>query len=270
MSELSLDILLLSETKTRQYYSYTSEGHLVILSGNNKDPHAGVGAIITPRLRPYLADVVQINPRILHLLFKKQGGNVHVVGVYGPHSGLDFEDVRQQFWDILDEHLSCIPHPEPVYVLGDFNVRFQAQHRHDQGVTGPYTYGKGSRYIDHNASSNRSLCIKHMSSLNMVEAASYKTPNPLEHITFRDKAAPPADWSQFVLDPLILQQVYSKMHHQLGEEFAKTTALIARSYLHHLSHRPVNVHLLYGWFGRQREVHLSLAGRLGMDAGRRG
>ena len=231
MQTHNLDVLFLSETRTRQYYSYLSEQHLVILSGNHLEPNAGVGAIVSPRLRPHLSDVIQLSPRILHLFFKKKGGNMHLLGVYAPHSGLDFEQVRQPFWEQLEDHIAAIPQPEPVYVVGDFNVRFQATHKHDNGVTGPYTYGKGPRFIDHTATSNRSLCIKHMSSLNMVEAASYKTPTPKDHITYRDKAAPPADWSQFVLDPMILQQFYSKLTTTFEGDVARQLGLQIRSYL---------------------------------------
>ena len=107
------------------------------------------------------------------------------------------------------------PQPEPLYVTGDFNVRFQAAHPKDQGVTGPYVYGKGKRRLDHTASSNRSLCVRTMQLLDMVEIASYKSPNPVHHITYKDKAAPPTDWSQFVLDPLILQQFYHHLTHSM-------------------------------------------------------
>ena len=186
-----LGVLMLNETRSTSYYSYLSEQHLVILSGNTKDKYAGVGAIVHPQLRQHLADVVQVSSSILHLVFNKQGGKVHVVGVYAPHSGHDLEQVRQPFWDSLDEYLTTIPQPEPVYLTGDFNVRFQAQRPRDLGVTGPYTYGKGKRYIDHTADSNRSLCIKTMQLQNMVEVASYKTPLPVQHTTYRDKAAPP-------------------------------------------------------------------------------
>ena len=230
MQEHNLGILLLSEAKSTSYYSYTSEEHLVVLSGNKRDRHAGVGAIISPSLRPYLMDVVQVNSRIIHFSLKKQGGNIHVIGVYGPHSGLDFEEERSPFWDTLEEHISKIPQPEPVYVTGDFNVRLQASHKNDQGVTGRFTYGKGPRFIDHNATSNRSLCIGSMGRLNMVEVASYKTPSQIHHITYRDKAAPPKDWSQFLLDPLIMQQVYDKIHYTC-EEFALGVAAQVRSFL---------------------------------------
>ena len=190
MQEHKLGILFLSETKSTSYYSHTSDNHLDILSGNNKDRYAGVGAIIAPQLRPFLMDVIQISTRMIHLTFKKHGGNMHIIGVYGPHSGLDLEAERIPFWDKLEEHVAKIPQPEPVYVTGDCNVRFQASHRNDQGVTGRFTYGKGPRYIDHNANSNRSLCVGTMGRMNMVEVASYRTPNPIHDITYRDKTAP--------------------------------------------------------------------------------
>ena len=74
MAEHNLDLLMLSETKSTSYYSYTSEQHLVILSGHNKDKHAGVGAIVHPRLRPHISDIVQVNSRIIHLKLNKRGG----------------------------------------------------------------------------------------------------------------------------------------------------------------------------------------------------
>ena len=74
-----------------------------------------------------------------------------------------------------------LPQPEPIYLTGDWNVRFQA-HKNDQGVTGPYVYGKGKQFIDHTASSNRTLCVKAMQRLGCSEVASYRTPNKVHHI----------------------------------------------------------------------------------------
>ena len=170
IAEHNLDVVMLSETKATSYYSYSS----------------GVGAVIHPRIRPHLADVLQLSSRILHLVFHKKGGRIHVVGTHGPHSGHDYETTRQPFWQQLEEHVSKIPQPEPVYLVGDFTVRFQAQHANDHGVTGPFTYGKGGAHIDHSAESNRSLCVKTMQQLDMMEVTSYKTPLPIHHITYRD------------------------------------------------------------------------------------
>ena len=230
-SEHSLDILLLSETRSTSYYSYTSEKHMVmILSSNYQDKYAGVGAIISPKARPHLLDVIQDSSRILHLAFKQQGGNFHIIGVYAPHSGLDYDEVREPFWDRLEQKINSIPSPEPVYVTGDFNVRFQARHRKDEGVSGPFIFGKGPSFIDHHFQSNRSLCIRTMSTCNMVEAASFKTLNPIQQITYKDKAAPPPDWSQFLLDPLPPQQVYAKLQEYM-DHTAIEIAARCRSYL---------------------------------------
>ena len=136
----------------------------------------------------------------------------------------------ETFWQQIEDRLSKIPQPEPVYLTGDFNVRFQAAHKLDEGVTGPFTYGKGPQFIDHNASSNRSLCIQAMKLSNMVEAASYKTPNQLHHITYKDKAAPPKDWSQLVLDPTPMQQLYDKLFRQMDQD-ALVSAANIRSFL---------------------------------------
>ena len=64
----------------------------------------------------------------------------------------------------------------------------------------------------------------------MVEVTSYKTPNLLQQITYRDKTAPPKDWSQFVLDPIGIQQFYDLLHHNL-QEYALVTAAHVRAYL---------------------------------------
>ena len=230
MKEHNLDVMFLSETKSTSYYSYTSEQHLVVLSGNNKDKHSGVGVIVSPDIRPHLADIVQVNNRLIHIILNKRGGRIHLLGAYAPHSGHDHDTVRQPFWESLEEYVAKIPQPEPVYLTGDFNIRFQAQHKHDEGVTGPFTYGKGSQAIDHTAQSNRSLCVRTMLLLDMLEVASYKTPNPVHHITFRDKTAPPKDWSQYVLDPLIMQQVYSELHRVMPSQSLEVAARV-RSFL---------------------------------------
>ena len=230
MQTHNIDVLMLTETRSHSYYSYQSEGFLVILSGNKLDRFAGVGAIVAPRLRPHLLDVIQVSSRIIHLAFKMQGGNFHTVGAYAPHSGLDFEAIREPFWEQLQDHVSNIPQPEPVLVTGDFNVRFQAKHRNDGHCLGPFVYGKGPSFIDHSASSNRTLCRSFLHNQNLVEAASYKTPDLLKHITYRDKAAPPSDWSQFVLDPIPLQQIYTKLEVRLGE-LALDVSSKVRAYL---------------------------------------
>ena len=225
MKEQRLDVLFLSETKSTSYYSYLSEQHLVILSGNTKNKHAGVGAIISP----HLLDVIQRNPRLIHLCFKRQGGNIHLLGAYGPHSGLDLETGRIPFWDTLEDCISKIAQPDR-FTLQETLMFASKLPTRMMKVTGPFVFGKGPRYIDHNADSNRSLCVRSMQRLDMLEVASYKTPVLTQQITYSDKTAPPKDWSQFLLDPLVMQQVYDKIHFSMVE-YSLSTAANIRSYL---------------------------------------
>ena len=71
MKEHNLGLLILTETKSTQYYSYNSEGYLIVLSGTCKDKYGGVGAIVAPWMRPALLDVLQVSNRIIQLSFKK-------------------------------------------------------------------------------------------------------------------------------------------------------------------------------------------------------
>ena len=64
--------------------------------------------------------------------------------------------------------------------------------------------------MDRSPDPNIQLCMKHVKSLGRVEVASYKPTTPLDHVSYRDKRAQPPDWTQFVLDPLTLQQCYAK------------------------------------------------------------
>ena len=73
MEEHNLDVIMLSETRSTSYYSYTSENHLVVLSGNTRDKHAGVGAVVHPRVRPHLADIVLVSNRLLHWYLTGRG-----------------------------------------------------------------------------------------------------------------------------------------------------------------------------------------------------
>ena len=186
MKEHHPGLIILIVTKSTQYCSYNSEGYLIVVSGTRKDKRGGVGAIVAPWMRPALLDVLQVSSRIIQLSFKKRGGNFHVIGTYALHSGLDFEEVRDHYWESLEAQLEVIPQPQPVYITGDMNVRFQAKHRRDGDVLGPFVHGKGAPYIDHTATSNRSLCIKMMQRNNMVEVASYKTPKMIQQITYKD------------------------------------------------------------------------------------
>lgn len=230
MVDQNLDILFLTETRSTSYHSFQSGGFLFIINGSHQDKFAGVSAVLSPQTRSHLKCVQQISPRLLHLVLRAHSGDHHFIGAYAPHAGLDFHRVREPFWVDLEKLLSCIPMPQPVFILGDFNIRLQGR-RHTEGeILGPFVFGKGKQFANTEATSNRTLYLNFLQQNEACDVMTHKTGNPLHQISFKDKAPPPIEWSQFIFDPLVMQQVYAKFQTTFGDD-ALEIAYTIRSYL---------------------------------------
>ena len=208
MSKQSLEVLFLTETKSTTYYTYNSQSHLFIINGSPHDKYGGVAAIIAPAFRPFVKDVYQHSSRILHLVVACKSGDCHLIGVYAPHDKLDFETVKEPFWLLLQEVLDQIPQPEPVYILGDLNVRLQGRKPADQDSLGPHVYGRGKQYAKTGPERNRNLYMNFLQSTESCDAMTFKCPNLLEQVSYRDKTPPPQDWGLFALDSVRLLQFW--------------------------------------------------------------
>ena len=231
MSERSVDVLFLTETHNKSSYNFNSEAHLFIHNGSKKDPYGGVSAVISPRFRPHIKDVVQHDSRILEIILGSTSGDIHLVGVYAPRDKHQ-DDVKDQFWNQLEQILQTTPQPEPIYVLGDFNVRLQGRSHKEQEVLGPHIFGRGYSFANTREHSNRSRYVALLHAASFKDALTFKQPNLLKQITYKDKFPPPTSWSQFVLDPLILLQLWDKiqsLHHP--ESQALEVASCIRSFL---------------------------------------
>ena len=211
MIGMDLHLLFLTETKTTTYYTYNSQGHLFIINGAKQDKYGGISAIVSPSMRPYVKDVFQHSSRILHVVIASSSGDTHFIGVYAPHDKLDFETVKAPFWLLLQEVLDKISQPEPVYILGDWNIRLQGRKANEQDVLGPHVYGKGVLYAKTGPERNRDLYINLLKSTDSCDVLTYKTPNLLHQVTYRDKAPPPIDWGQFALDSIRVLQFWDKV-----------------------------------------------------------
>ena len=197
-----LDVLFLTETRNTTYHQFTSEGYRFICNGSNKDKFAGVTAIIPTQTLPHLKDVVQHSARIPQITLAASAGDVHLIGVYSPHNKRDVETSKLPFWDKLDSVLHKIPQPEPVYVIGDFNVRLQGRKPDEHHMLGPNVYGKGRLSIPTTEGNNRELYVRFLSTSDSKDVLTYKQSNLLKHITYRDKSPPPIDWLTFSSDPI--------------------------------------------------------------------
>ena len=122
--------------------------------------------------------------------------------MYAPHDKSDDEVRKAPFWQKLEDAIAKIPQPEPYYVLDDFNVRLQGRFLSEHNILGPHVYGKGLEAIKQQQGSNRHYYTQLLQGNAGVDVLSFKQPNLLKHVTYRDKHPPPESWNQFILDPL--------------------------------------------------------------------
>ena len=169
-------------------------------------------------MRPYIKDVIQHSSRLCEVTINSKSGLTHILGVYAPHNKMDFDEVKAPFWDMLEDVYSATPLPEPIYVIGDFNVRLQGRNTLEHAVLGPHIFGKGMEFAQRKPNDNRTLYLNLLHGHDSVDCMSFKTPNLKQQVTFRDKTPPPKDWSGFVTDPLPLLQVYDVIKSKITPE----------------------------------------------------
>ena len=183
-----------------------------MVNGNKRDKYAGVTAVIHPRIMPFLKEINQHSTRILQITLSVSSGDVHLFGVYAPHNKHELDAVKLPFWNTLETIIAKLPLPEPVYVLGDLNVRLQGRKPDEISILGPHVYGKGRLSIHNEEGSNRKLYTSLLQNHQMVDVLSFKQPRLLRHVTYRDKNPPPANWGAFVLDPMGWTQFWDKLY----------------------------------------------------------
>ena len=183
-------------------------------------------------MRPYIKDVIQHSSRLCEVTVNSRSGLTHILGVYAPHNKMDFDEVKAPFWDMLEDVYSATPLPEPIYAIGDFNVRLQGRNTLEHTVLGPHIFGKGMEFAQRKPNDNRTLYLNLLRGHDSVDCMSFKTPNLKQQVTFRDKTPPPKDWSGFVTDPLPLLQVYDVIQAKITpEDLSLQVADTVRKYL---------------------------------------
>ena len=82
MAELGVGLLSLQEThRSQSEYLITEEGFLLILSGSANDDreHAGVGFLVSPRLRKHVIGFRQATSRMASIKLRVVGGKVPII-----------------------------------------------------------------------------------------------------------------------------------------------------------------------------------------------
>ena len=230
--DYDIDVRFLTETHARSYYSFHSEGHLIVVHGTTKDKWAGATAVIAPHIIPYVKTIIQHTSRILQITLSARSGDIHFIGIYAPHDRTEVEQHKLPFWEKFSNILDQIPCPEPYCLLEDLYVRLRGRFQSESDFLGPHVYGKGHLHANTHPDSNRSLHASLLKSQGAVDALTFKQPNLLQHVTYKDKLASPKSWDQFIQDTLGWLQLWYKFQAlPLGEDDQLQIVSDIRSFL---------------------------------------
>ena len=102
MMDYNIDILCIQETHLPLSDVYTTSfGFLVVLSGGNESPEwAGVGFIVSKKMRNHILSFSQNTSRYASIKFQCSGGSFAIVNAYAPHNGHPMEVRRQFSWTL--------------------------------------------------------------------------------------------------------------------------------------------------------------------------
>ncbi|XP_047260575.1 craniofacial development protein 2-like [Capsicum annuum] len=80
----------------------------------------GVGILVDKELRGQVVEVKRVSDRKIKIKLVIEGFTLHVCSVYAPQVGLE-EEVKEKFWEDLDEVVRSMPSSEKIIIAGDFN-----------------------------------------------------------------------------------------------------------------------------------------------------
>jgi exonuclease III len=123
--------------------------------------------IVGKKLRNNVIDFQPINERICALHMKTKFHNMWVINAHGPNEE-KVEDIKDDFYQILEHIYNALPENDIKLIVGDFNVKIGKEEIY-KGITGKHSLhttsnDNGERLIDFAGSKNmviNSICFIH-------------------------------------------------------------------------------------------------------------
>lgn len=151
LTELKIDIAVISETKKKGNGAEQIENYIHIYSGVPKEQRAksGVSLMILKTLKKYITNWEAINERIIKLNMSYLGHRLTIIGVYAPNEDENAE-VKDQYIEDLNETLREVGNMREIILIGDMNARTGKRIKHQiVGSHGEETHNNnGQRLID--------------------------------------------------------------------------------------------------------------------------
>ena len=157
--EYGIDILALSETRWNGINrEVTASGNVLISCGRDDGiKREGVSLLLSKNAAKALTEWNPINSRILLVRLKSQQCNLSIVVCYAPHSGTP-EDVKDSFYETLQDTIDSIAKRDMTICLGDFNSKVGSDNGGYESVMGRHGLGEvnenGARLISFCAANN--------------------------------------------------------------------------------------------------------------------
>ena len=114
---------------------------LILHPADPKDKHAGVGFIVSPKLRPFIINFTSHSSRIASLRIRTQPRPIQIFTIYAPSMIADppADLLRtENFWQQLHKTYETVPDAIIKILAGDLNVRMHARPASHTEHVGPH------------------------------------------------------------------------------------------------------------------------------------
>eukprot|EP00262_Sarcandra_glabra_P012088 TRINITY_DN3039_c0_g2_i3.p1 TRINITY_DN3039_c0_g2~~TRINITY_DN3039_c0_g2_i3.p1 ORF type:complete len:402 (+),score=55.32 TRINITY_DN3039_c0_g2_i3:275-1480(+) len=141
MRRRKINVMCLQETKWKgEKAKDLGEGFKLYYSGKSNS-HNGVGIIADKDLKDKIVEVKRKNDRIMMVKIILDKEILNIISAYAPQVGLR-ENVKQEFWQSMDELVQGIPNSESIVIGGDFNGHVGKMRNGYERIHGGYGFGE--------------------------------------------------------------------------------------------------------------------------------
>ncbi|PIO76758.1 hypothetical protein TELCIR_01154, partial [Teladorsagia circumcincta] len=133
-----LDILGISEVRWIGNGRMSSDDKTILYSGHSEKHEGGVGIVLNKKATNAPDGWKAVNERIITARFVTKYTRTTVVQVYAPTEVAD-DEIKNEFYEKLQETIYALPRRDFKVVLGDFNAQLGGGRKMFEKIIGPFT-----------------------------------------------------------------------------------------------------------------------------------
>ena len=230
MISRQIDVLCIQETHGKVHDTFDSNGFRFFFSGSPKEPHAGVGFVVSPRFRFSIKSFKPHSSRIAEITIMSSPRMIKLYSVYAPsmmsttHTPEEDTQRKDEFW----QQLTSIVCSNTVYfpiVAGDLNSRLVGQYNSDK--IGNNLFGKEPTTVNPQYTPNCEYLLEFLDTTSLYIPSTFSNLLPSRLITYKEIDCAPG-YSSSNPRP----GDFSVLDYFLFPEFAKSVNPTVRSFPH--------------------------------------